>query len=334
MSKQEVLQTAADKPEVAVRRLVYCLGGDDQIRSGPIGGSKHLTRPISVYDPTTRRWTQVADWSPNREKFVGVAAGHRIYIVGGRFRAPDVYAVKVLDCLTNTWSSLPAESRCSQGYSQGYDSGTAVAYHGGSLYFSGCEALGYSETMLIRYDIETNNWQPLKMMNSKRCFHSVITVGDKIYAIGGNGHEELQQLWDDPEANVMLAEVYDIATDEWSPIANPNFFHRDGSSVCLHQGQIFVVSGSGLESYNPDTNEWTLHHAVSGDRTDPNYIVSRRLVSIDGRLLSLGGRMFEPFFRAIKMVFEFDFRSKRWIQKLNMDTERVYHGAFTVELPA
>lgn len=116
------------------------------------------------------------------------------------------------------------------------------------------------------------------------------------------------------------------------------FVHKIEPHACLHQGQIYVINDLGFESYNPETNEWTLYywikrHADFRKRSDPNYIASRKLVSIDGRLLSIGGRSFYPEPRALKSVFEFDLERREWIPQPDMDTERDEHGAFTVQLP-
>ena len=113
--------------------------------------------------------------------------------------------------------------------------------------------------------LENTNCWPWKlvsnMMTARDQFAGGV-IGDKIYVFGGNGNPD--------GINLNSGEVYDIASDTWSPIASrTNHGIEELTGVGLN-GKFYVFGGYGdigprgyygdinfNEMYDPATNTWT-----------------------------------------------------------------------------
>lgn len=109
---------------------------------------------------------------------------------------------------------------------------------------------------------------------------SISVVNGKIYAIGGrsDGNEALN-----------TTEVYDPATETWSPFAPmPTPRYRLSTSVVA--GKIYAIGGTTgssvlptVEIYNPVTNTWTSKASMPTPRQHLSTSV------VDGRIYAIGG---------------------------------------------
>lgn len=115
-----------------------------------------------------------------------------------------------------------------------------------------------------RYDAKTDTWTAVAPMASLRSGVSAVTLGGKIYALGGStsGNGRLRS-----------CEVYDPVRDSWSPIASMLTARSNFAAVVCDE-LIYVFGGyTGEETtrlcecYNPKGDEWfvvtDMNHARS-----------------------------------------------------------------------
>ncbi len=84
------------------------------------------------------------------------------------------------------------------------------------------------------------------------CYHSMETVGDRLYALGGSSLNRRQ----------LFGEVYDIESDQWTAL-NINMNIRECVSSCVRKDEIFFLSmeiggSKKLYRYSTQTNEFKL----------------------------------------------------------------------------
>ncbi len=175
---------------------------------------------VERYDSQTNQWTSdVSPTSSCRTSVgVGVLDGH-LYSVGGQDGEPTFF-------------------------------GFRFYRHNVVNYFAkGTCCLNYVE----RYDPQSNVWQRVASMGTKRLGVSVAVLGGYLYAIGGS----------DGLLPLNTVERYDPKTNRWTP-AQPMITRRKHLGSAVYKNFIYVVGGrddltelSSAERYNPQTNQWT-----------------------------------------------------------------------------
>jgi N-acetylneuraminic acid mutarotase len=191
---------------------------------------------------------------------VGTVDGTTIWFVGGFVGdtpAPGTKHVWKYDTLTDTWSRGPdlPEAR----------GGGASAIVGRSLHYFGGANQNRTTDMPTHWSLDLDDpaatWVRKADMIMARNHMAAATIDGNVYAVGGQRGEL--------DAAVDLAEVdvYDPATDTWSPVANmPGARSHTNCSTLVLNGKLLVIGGeSGAEayeptilSYDPATNAWTV----------------------------------------------------------------------------
>ena len=90
-------------------------------------------------------------------------------------------------------------------------------------------------------------------MPTKRYFHGVAPLDNKIYVTGGS---------DGYQTYLSSVDCYDPDTNTWSQVANMNIARRGHCLVSL-LGRLYAIGGVGqdvknVEVYDPDNNTWTM----------------------------------------------------------------------------
>ena len=115
-----------------------------------------------------------------------------------------------------------------------------------------------SSDKLWIFDPSSGTWDDSKKpMNTARGAHSMVTVNDKIYVIGGVKFPTPD--W----YRIASVEEYDPETDTWSE-KSPLSIARSYCGVCVFNNKIFLFGGldddnNGLdivEAYYPETDQW------------------------------------------------------------------------------
>ncbi|MFY0564255.1 kelch repeat-containing protein [Archangium lansingense] len=97
------------------------------------------------------------------------------------------------------------------------------------------------------------------------------------------------------------AELYDPATDTWSPAGDLGHDTSRSAPVRLYSGEVLLVNGDTqqVDLYNPDTNTWRQVASIPTDRTNAyshNTFTATRLYS--GSVLVVGGSsvdLYDPY---------------------------------------
>ena len=142
-----------------------------------------------------------------------------------------------------------------------YDTGTGYEISGRIVIAGG----GYPvpDTAAFIYNPASNSWKTVRPLLVARNHHVAIGVGGRVYVIGGRiGGAFISSA----SNNVDLVEMYDPATDLWTPRARmPTARSAIGGGV--YNGNILVAGGEGqdqrflaafkaVDAYDPARNQW------------------------------------------------------------------------------
>jgi hypothetical protein len=179
-----------------------------------------------------------ASWSPG-PPVAGQGGGRtvttlldgRILFVGG----PTAY---VYDPVGGTFSPTGPMSVARNGH-------TATLLPDGRVFVAGG---GNDWTSTETYDPATNAWTPAAPMPSRRSTHSAALLpGGKVLLVGGLGETASCQHWggwNTVDAGNPTADIYDPASNTWSPAPPPPTLHEGGSATSLSNGKVLLVGGS------------------------------------------------------------------------------------------
>ena len=113
------------------------------------------------------------------------------------------------------------------------------------------------------YDPATNTWETKTPMPTPRNYLEANVVGGKIYLIGGEAQQPLDEPPQEHFSNVT--EVYDPETDSWTTMAPiPTKVSAYASAVV--NNKIYIISGwsanaplsSQVQIFDPQINNWTM----------------------------------------------------------------------------
>jgi N-acetylneuraminic acid mutarotase/Tfp pilus assembly protein PilX len=159
-------------------------------------------------------------------------------------------------------------------------------------------------------------WTTMTSMPTARTGHSVVTVNNKIYAIGGlSGSGYLNKV-----------EQYDPATNSWTTKASMPSRRADAAAAVVN-GKIYVMGGTDggtldkTEEYDPATNVWTSRKAMSTGR---RYLSA---AAVAGKIYAIGGATNSS---AVKTNEVYDPVANTWTAKTSMLTARKWFAAHSV----
>ncbi len=158
----------------------------------------------------------------------------------------------------STWrSKAPLPVACSHPATAVYD-GKVYVFGGGGPNFKSLNGV-------YVYDPHADHWSNLEAMPTLRSGAAAITVGDRIYVIGGGFRKP-----DGKFKFLTTVEIYHPATDRWEPGPDMLMPHDYPASALL-DGSIYIIGG-----HHPDATE-------GGPQTDPGFSFSERLNPTAGK---------------------------------------------------
>ena len=264
-----------------VNGKLYVFGGYVDLTFKP-------TRRSDVYNPVTNTWTRLADLPVGVTHAGTVADGTSIYFAGGypetaTFQTFATTTVWRYDVAANRFSSMPALPAAR--------GGGALALLGRELhYFGGSDAARADSALHWALDLDdlAGGWVAKSPLLLARNHVGGVTVGDKVYAVGGQEGQNMDASFR-PEVD-----VYDAATDTWSPAAPlpaPPRSHITNATF-VWNGQILTFGGqttgqnviTDVSCYDPTRNLWGT----------PFHLPAPRLSGVagalaDGRFIFCGG---------------------------------------------
>ena len=201
-------------------------------------------------------WREETPAPLERDGPSGVRAGHYVYLVGGIHEFDDdfvdvdsVEEVERLDLRTGEWEDMPPLPRGLNHVQVAAADGDVFVLGGLTDHLSRFEPSGES----WRFDVEAERWEPIAPLPTPRGAGAAVTIGDKIYVVGGvANHRQLTTL-----------EAYDVDTDTWETLT-PMTSARDHLGAAELDGMIYVLGGrrrdeiplTDFERYDPKTDEW------------------------------------------------------------------------------
>lgn len=182
-----------------------------------------------------------------KSEMASAIIGDKIYVPAGINFGGSLNSFYAYDIGNNSWEELPPLPK--------KVNHIGMAAHDGKLYIScGFKDLFQTKTLTTfwMYDPSTKAYTAKANHPYKRAAHSMITIGDKIYLVGGSG-----------EATDKIL-VYTPATDTWEeglkPFPEPQ---RDHINLLYKDKKLYVVAGrtkKGAQKacwyYDFKTEEW------------------------------------------------------------------------------
>ncbi|MEM9257746.1 MAG: kelch repeat-containing protein [Pseudomonadota bacterium] len=198
-------------------------------------------KPVNLFDPQYGRWLTGARTAMELHHFQGVEVDGVLWAVGAFTGGyPDETP------LPHAWSYDPEGDRWRQGPAIPADrrrgSAGAVAVDG-QIYIAGGATEGHRGghvSWLDRFDPATGAWLRLKDAPRPRDHAALVALDGKLYFVGGR----LSMAPDNTfRAVVPEVDVYDIASDTWTTLAQPLPNPRAGIAAAAYNGWVYVMGG-------------------------------------------------------------------------------------------
>ncbi len=234
---------------------IYLFGGFLLPESGPPAWV-----PINNawrYDPATDTWTALAPMPTKRGAAAAVAAGGRIYVIGGAAQSqgdpsPSVHpsrshrslpTIEEYDPATNTWRSRTDMPTARNHVAVGAVKGKIYVI-GGRLGAAFITAMPGNTDLVQEYDPSTDRWSLKAPMPTARSAMGYAVINDKIYVAGGEA-QTYEYL-----AAFRAFERYDPATNRWEKLP-PMPIPRHGFAGAALGNRFHVVGGDIQSSIVP-----------------------------------------------------------------------------------
>ena len=220
---------------------------------------------------TQARWTKLAPFPEPDEELYGVAAGGKLYVLGGFGGGKARGAVFEYDPASDRWTKKKPMARPVHHQAM-------VEYQGKIYVFGGFvfpSAGGGWEPVdnAWEYDPVADSWKALAPLPMKRGSAVVAEVGGKMHLIGGattvEGSKEVAINGGGPARVLTANDVYDPVSNTWQSRA-PMALARNHAFAGAVNGKIYVIGGRVghafvtvssnteiVEEYDPATNSWS-----------------------------------------------------------------------------
>jgi hypothetical protein len=246
-----------------------------QLQNGLVlaaGGSGYGMETTELYNPGTGTWAATGSMSKSRSLHTAtLLTNGKVLVTGGDVAgATHTNTTELYSPTTGTWSSASNMGTLRSGH-------TAHLLASGKVLVVGAR-YGFQPYAEL-YDPATNTWSTTGAMQQPHRLHSseVLTNGKVLVFSGTDG-----QL---TSGFLTITELYDPATNTWSPSGASLSTRVDQSSVRLADGRILVAGGnSAPELYDPATGTWSATGplAVSRQKATANLLPDGRVLVASG----------------------------------------------------
>jgi N-acetylneuraminic acid mutarotase len=245
-------------------------------------------------------------------------------VADGQSSFPATASAEVYDPAADTWSQAANLLTARQFHT------ATLLPNGKVLVAGGMSPPTYSMPMTNAeiYDPVANTWTAAAPMTSARIYHTATLLSNgKVLIVGGTGGPAIP-------APVDSAEIYDPATNIWSPAANLPAARTLHSATLLANGNVLIAggwtpSGAGTPPpttfalnglvYDPSTNTWT----VTGNLHAPRRGHTATLLS-NGQVLIAGGVDQSSVLAATEL---YDAVANTWSSAGALLEDRAFHTA-------
>ncbi|KAM4721399.1 kelch-like protein 36 [Rhinophrynus dorsalis] len=242
--------------------FIFVAGGSFSRDNGGDAASNLLYR----YDPRWNQWIKVASMNQRRVDFYLAAVIDKLVAVGGRNESGALSSVESYCPQQDTWTYVSELPRFTYGH--------AGTVHKESIYISGGHdyQIGPYRKNLLCYDHRADAWEERRPMITARGWHSMCTLDDSIYSIGGSD-DNLESM---ERFDILSVECYSPQCNQWTRIA-PLLQPNSESGVAVFDCKIYILGGYSWENtafsrtvqvYDKERKKWTkgtdLPKAIAG----------------------------------------------------------------------
>ncbi|CAB1337582.1 unnamed protein product, partial [Coregonus sp. 'balchen'] len=154
-------------------------------------------------------------------------------------------------------------------------------------------------TTIEKYDLRTNTWIQVGVMNGRRLQFGVAVIDNKLYVVGGR----------DGLKTSNMVECYNPFNKVWSTMP-PMSTHRHGLGVTVLEGPMYAVGGhdgwsylNTVERWDPQARQWNYVASMSTPRS------TMGVTALNGKLFAVGGRDGSSCLRSMEC---FDPHTNKW----------------------
>ncbi|KAM8910331.1 kelch-like protein 4 isoform 1-T1 [Spinachia spinachia] len=169
----------------------------------------------------------------------------------------------------------------------------------GALYAVGGMDATKGSTTIEKYDLRTNTWDQVGVMNGRRLQFGVAVIDNKLYVVGGR----------DGLKTSNMVECYNPIHKAWSTMP-PMSTHRHGLGIAVLEGPMYAVGGhdgwsylNTVERWDPQARQWNYVASMSTPRS------TMGVTALNGKLFAVGGRDGSSCLRSMEC---FDPHTNKW----------------------
>ncbi|XP_063168926.1 kelch-like protein 36 isoform X2 [Candoia aspera] len=214
-----------------------------------------LSDDTCFLDPKTGQWVKETPLPARRSHHCVAVLGGFIFLAGGSFLRDN-------------------GGDAASGLLYRFTYGHAGAVHDELVYISGGHdyQIGPYRKNLLCYDYRTDTWEEKRPMITARGWHSMCTLQDDIYSIGGSD-DYLETM---TRFDILGVESYSPKCNQWTRVA-PLLQANSESGVATWEGKIYILGGYSWENtvfsravqvYDKTTKQWhkggDLPRAIAG----------------------------------------------------------------------
>lgn len=288
--------------------LLMVLGGETQIA----GVSTTLPNPVifeitaDTFSAGTRqqdyKWTKVSTDTltiGRRDFGASVLDDGRVVVTGGH-NSTDAVVVAP----TSAWDIITYNNDPGDSYMTSGTMPVALGAHGqcvmedGKVLISGGWTVAWNDLLTAAYAMDPGSfaWSTVASMNTARVQHQLVTIDDRVLAIGGR--RSLADPNNLSNTVLSLCEIYSTSGNTWTPTGAMTQARFGFGTTTLPDGRIMVVGGIGynytrgfaasvlktVEIYDPNTGFWSPGPSMSVARDWPTveYIASENAIFVAG----------------------------------------------------
>ncbi|XP_055014873.1 kelch-like protein 4 isoform X1 [Boleophthalmus pectinirostris] len=186
----------------------------------------------------------------------------------------------------------------------------------GALYAVGGMDATKGFTTIEKYDLRTNTWVQVGVMNGRRLQFGVAVIENKLYVVGGR----------DGLKTTNMVECYNPISKVWSTMP-PMSTHRHGLGIAVLEGPMYAVGGhdgwsylNTVERWDPQARQWNYVASMSTPRS------TMGVTALNGKLFAVGGRDGSSCLRSMEC---FDPHTNKWSMCAPMTKRRGGVGVAT-----
>ena len=272
-----------------------CVG--KQVKTDWGYGCNEITDTVSSFNPTTTKFTALANMPRKRYRHTSVFVKDNIYVLGGTnldYPEPVLAEIDVFDVKLKTWSTLNPNLNLPFATTD-----PASFVIGSTIYYTGGYETNHYTSFNKTWALDTQNladgWKAVAAAPSERGDCVAVTIKDVGYVFGGFTH------YDEFSQPVGSLESYSAVDNKWTTLNSMPTARGDKAGAVLN-GRFHVIGGEtkikagenkghsvpikDVEVYDPVEQTWQAEGQIPSER------FRFMAAAYDGTIYIFGGQLF------------------------------------------